>query len=87
MMLIVTLKKLGKRKLDLISINMKITNFASDMITTIKVLVVNITVGLKSLSLAFFVVYAKSIYFVLLERDQIHFSHSFFSTLHQLLMF
>ena len=42
---IVTLKKLDKNKSNLISINMKMTNFIGDVITTIRVLVADILVG------------------------------------------
>ena len=52
-MSIVTLKKLGKGKLNLIFTNMKVTNFTSDVMATIKVFVANITIGPKTLSLAF----------------------------------
>ena len=66
---IVTLKKLGKGKLDLISTNMKMSNFIGDVMTTIGILVANITVGSKTLSSTFFIIYAKHSYFVLLGKD------------------
>ena len=79
--------KLGKGKSNLISTNMKLTNFTSYMTITIGVLVADITVGPKTLNSTFFVVNAKPTYSMLLERDCIHFSQSIPSTLHQLLMF
>ena len=66
---IVTLKKLGKNRSNLISTNMKITNFTSDVMTTIRVLVSDIIVGPKTLSFAFFIIDAKPSYFELLSRD------------------
>ena len=47
-MFILTLKKLGKKKPNLISTNMKMTNFIGDVMTAIRVLVANIIVGPKS---------------------------------------
>ena len=70
--LIITLKKLGKSKSDLTSTNMKISNFLEKVIDVIRVLVVNIIVGFKTLNSAFFVVDAKPTYFVLLGRDWVH---------------
>ena len=84
---ITTLKKLGKSKLDLISTNIKMTNFTSKVTDAIELLVANVTVGPKMLSLAFFVVDAKLSYFVLLGRDWIHFNQSVPLTLYQLLIF
>ena len=66
---IVTLKKLGKNKTDLITTNMGMTNFTSKVMVVIRVLVVDITVGPNTLSSTFFVVEAKPTYFVLLKRD------------------
>ena len=54
-MLVITMKKLGKNKSDLISTNMKITNFTSDVITAIGVLVTNITMGSKTQLRIFYV--------------------------------
>ena len=71
---IVTLKKLSKGKSNLISINMKKTNFTGDVIVAIGVLVADIIVRCKTLSLAFFVVDVKPTYSMLLRRDWIHFS-------------
>ena len=69
---IVTLKKLGKGKSNLISTNMKMTNFIGDMMIVIRVFMVNITVGPKTFNLAFFVVDTEPTYYVLLGRDWIH---------------
>ena len=53
-MAIVNLKKLGKSKSDLISSNMKVTNFIVNVMVSIGVLVTDITVALKTLSSTFF---------------------------------
>ena len=87
MMPITTLKKLDKSKSNLISTNMKMTNFISEVIDAIGVPVANITMGSNRLSFTFFVMNAKPTYSVLLGRDWIHFNQSIPSTLHQLLMF
>ena len=79
---IITLKKLGKNKLDLISTNMKMTNFIDDVIVNIEVFMANIIVGPKTLSLTFFVVDAKLTYSMLLGRDWIHSIQLVPSTLH-----
>ena len=70
-MAIITLKKQGKGKSYLISTNMKMINFTSDMMVAIGVLVANIMVGSKTLNLTFLIVDAKPTYFVLLGRDWI----------------
>ena len=51
---IVTLKKLGKSKSDLISTNIKITNFIGDVMTAIGVLVIDIIMGPKTFNSTFF---------------------------------
>ena len=79
-MLVITLKKLGKNKSNLISTNMKITNFTGDVLTAIGVLVTDITVRSKTLSFTFFVVDAKPSYSILLDRDWIHSNQSIPST-------
>ena len=84
---IITLKKLGKSMSNLISTNMKMTNFTGDVMVIIEVLVANITVGLKTFNSAFFMVDAKPTYSVLLGRDWMHSSQLVLYTLHQLLMF
>ena len=48
---------------------MKMTNFTREVIDVIGVLVVDIIVGSKTFNLAFFMVDAKLIYFVLLRSD------------------
>ena len=48
---ITTLKKLGKNKSDLISTNMKMTNFTGEVINAVRVLVVDITMGPKTLGI------------------------------------
>ena len=66
-MLTSTLKKLGKTKINLITTNMKITNFIRKVMATIGVLVVDIMVGSKTSNSTFFVVNAKPMYSILLE--------------------
>ena len=65
---VITLKKLGKNKSNLISTNMKMTNFTSDVMATMGVLVTNITMGSKTLNFAFFMVDARLSYSVLLGK-------------------
>ena len=65
---IVTLKKLGNSKLDLISINMKITNFIDNMMISMRVLMSNIIMEPKTLTTTFFVLDAKLTYSMLLRR-------------------
>ena len=69
MMPIITLKKLGKSKVDLISINMKMTNFIKETTDAIRAIVANITVGSKNFSSTFFVIDARPTYSILLGRD------------------
>ena len=71
-MAFVNLMKLGNSKSDLISTNMKVTNFFVNVMVSIGVLVTDITMGPKTLSLVFFVVDAKPTYFMLLGIDWIH---------------
>ena len=65
---ILTLKKLGKNKSNLISTNMKMTNFIGDKMTVIGILVVDIIIRLKTFSFTFFVTDAKPFYFILLDK-------------------
>ena len=85
MMPIFTLKKVGKNRLDLVSTNMKMTNFTGDMMANIGLSMANIIVGPKTLGLAFFVIDGNPSYFMLLRRDWIHPNQSVSSTLLQLL--
>ena len=73
---VITLKKLGKNKTNLIATNIRMSNFIGEATTTMRDLVAKITVGLKTLNSAFFMVNAKLTHFVLLRRDWIHFSQS-----------
>lgn len=85
-----TMKKLGRSKLDkldLVPINMKMTNFSGDATTALGILMADIIMGSKTLSLSFFVVDAKSTYSISLGRDWIHTSQCVPSTLHYMLMF
>ena len=70
-MSVITLKKLGKNKSNLISTNIKMTNFIGDVTVAMEVLVTDIMVGSKTLSFAFFVVEPKPSYSVLLGKDWI----------------
>lgn len=78
-----TLRKLGKTKEDLVSTNMKMTNFTGE---TKGVLVADVTVGSKTVSSSFFMVDAKTTYSILLGRDWIHSSKCVPSTLDQRLI-
>ena len=51
---IITLKKLGRSKSNLIFTKMKMNNFIGEVMVAIEVLVTNIMVGSKTLNLAFF---------------------------------
>ncbi|KHN34546.1 hypothetical protein glysoja_045108, partial [Glycine soja] len=73
-MSLTTLKKLGKRQRELITTNMKMTNFTRGATPALGVLVVDIMVGPKTMYSTFFIVDANPTYYVLLERDWIHFS-------------
>ena len=46
----ITLKKLGKNKIDLIATNVRMTNFAKEAMNVIRVLVANIIVRSKMLN-------------------------------------
>ena len=81
-MLVITLKKLGKNKSNLISTNMKMKNFTGDVMATIRVLAVDITMRPKAFNFIIFVVDAKLSYSILLSRDWIHFYQSVLATLH-----
>ncbi|KAG4921530.1 hypothetical protein JHK82_050493 [Glycine max] len=56
-MSLITLKKLGKRKEELIPINMKMANFTGGATPTLGILVVEITVGPKTMYSTFFIVF------------------------------
>ena len=53
---IIILKTLGKNKSNLIFTNMKMTNFRGDVMVAIKVLMVDIIEGSRTLNSAFFIV-------------------------------
>lgn len=84
---VATMKKLGRKKEELVPTNMKMTNFTGEATATLGVLVADVTVGTKTQSSVFFVVEAKPTYAMLLGRDWIHSSQCVPSTLHQRLMF
>jgi len=64
-----TLKKLSRRKEELIPTNMKMANFIGEATPTLGVLVVEVTVGPKTMYSTFFIMDAKLTYFMLLRRD------------------
>lgn len=86
MMPITTMKKLGRKKEELVPTNMKMTNFTGEATMALGVLVADVMVGTKTLSSDFFVIKAKPIYTMLLGRNWIHLSQCVPSTLHQRLM-
>ena len=53
-MCVITLKKLGKNKFDLISTNMKMTNFTGDITIAMWVLAVDLTIGVQNTQLCIF---------------------------------
>lgn len=66
---ITTMKKLGRKKEELVPTNMKMTNFAGETTMALGVLVADVMVGTKTLSSDFFVVEEKPIYTMLLGRN------------------
>lgn len=66
---ITTMKKLGRKKEELVPTNMKMTNFTGEATMALGVLVADVMVGTKTLSSDFFVIEAKPIYTMLLGRN------------------
>jgi hypothetical protein len=78
-------KKLGHVEGDLKCTNFSLTGFAGDPTEAKGIICKELTVGSKTMPMAFFVVYVKGCYNVLLGWDWIHANACVSSTLHQLL--
>jgi hypothetical protein len=76
-------EKLGHSEGDLMKTNMTLSCFSGEASNTKGVVTKELTVGSKSMSMAFFVVDVKGKYNVLLGRDWIHANGCIPSTLHQ----
>jgi hypothetical protein len=76
-------EKLGPSEDDLMKTNMTLSCFSGEASNTKGVVTKELTVGSKSMPMAFFVVDVKGKYNVLLGRDWIHANGCIPSTLHQ----
>ena len=85
--LVGTLRKLGKTQKDLKETNMKTTNFTGESTEALGFCIAELKMGAKTSSTMFFVVNAKPGYYLLLGRDWIYSNMCVPSTLHQQLMF
>ena len=81
------LSKLGKTEDDVILSSATLTDFTGRISQCQGILILNLTVGTKTLVTPFFVINAKPSYNALLGRDWIHASLAVPSTLHQCVMF
>jgi hypothetical protein len=81
------LRKLFKTESDLITTDVSVSGFAGGAIKTKGVIRIEVKVGSKVATVAFFVVNTDSAYNALLVRDWIHFNWVVSSSLHQLLVF
>jgi hypothetical protein len=80
-------KKLGKSNEELIKTNMMINDVGGgDPIGAKGVASMELTVGSKTLAIAFFVVEVQGNYSIILGRDWIHANYCLPSTLHQFLI-
>jgi hypothetical protein len=82
-----TMIKLGKTDQDLVSTTATLTDFTGHETNCHGILIMNLTVGSKTLTTPFFVVNSRSSFNVLLGRDWIHACLAVPSTLHQCLVF
>jgi hypothetical protein len=76
-------EKLGYSEGDLMKTNMALSSFSGEASNTKGIMAMELTVGSKSMSTAFFVVDVKGKYNVLFRRDWIHANGCVPSTLHQ----
>ena len=81
------LQKLGKQEKDLLPSSASISDFAGGVTTAQGIIIVNLTVGKKTLTTPFFVINSRSSYNLLLGRDWIHACLAVPSSLHQCLIF
>ena len=78
-----TIAKIGKNRTDLLPTGMKVASFAGALTKAVGSIVVELTVGTKTLPTAFFVIDALTAYTALLGRDWIHSAKCVPSTLHR----
>lgn len=81
------MNKLGKTDQDLIASSANLTDFTGGVTTCQGILIMNLTVGSKTLTTPFFVINSRASYNVLLGRDWIHACMVVPSTLRQCLIF
>ncbi|XP_058211507.1 uncharacterized protein LOC131323676 [Rhododendron vialii] len=82
-----TMIKLGKTDQDLVSSTATLTDFTGQETSCQGILIMNLTIGSKTLTTPFFVVNSRSSFNILLGRDWIHACLAVPSTLHQCLIF
>ena len=80
------LRRLGRSSADLIKTNVMLNDFNGQPSEAMGVLIVELTVGRKTIPTLFFIVNSKSTYTVLLGRDWIHANCCVPSTMHQCLV-
>lgn len=85
-MLMTTLRKLGKVVEDLVKTNLVLQDFEGNTSEARGVLNLELTVGSKTLPTTFFVIDGKGSYSILLGRDWIHANYCVPSTMHQALI-
>jgi hypothetical protein len=79
-------KKLGRKDDELMKTNQTFNGVGDNPMESWGVVSMELTVGSKSLTIAFFVVKVQGNYGVILGRDWIHTNRSIPSTLHQILI-
>lgn len=81
-----TLCKIGKSEADLTPTDLRLKDFEGGLSQAQGALCVELTIGSKTLSTAFFIIKGKGSYIVLLGRDWIHANCCITSTMHQCLI-
>jgi hypothetical protein len=79
-------KKLGREGDELVKTNLMLNGMGGNPMETKGVIFIELTIGSKSLTTAFFVVKVQGNYSVILDRDWIHDNRCIPSTLHQFLI-
>jgi hypothetical protein len=79
-------KKLGREGDELVKTNLMLNDMGGNPMETKGVIFIELTIGSKSLTTAFFVVKVQGNYSVILDRDWIHDNRCIPSTLHQFLI-
>jgi hypothetical protein len=80
-------RKLGKQDDELVKTNMTLSSVRIDSLIKAKgVTSVELTIGTKTLAVAFFVADVEGNYSLILGRDWIHANQCVYSTLHQMLL-